>query len=182
VRRTASWRAADAPPTGRHALYKELWRELLETSPANRDRLVDRVRGWSGVRAGARMLYTPLSIEQAHELASSTLFEVGAHSVTHARLPGLTRVEQAEEIAGSRRALQAITGKPVDHFAYPFGMYGPESRELAREAGYASAMTVDPGSVSADTDPYAVPRVVVGDWEADRLLETLSAWLPSSRD
>lgn len=54
-----------------------------------------------------------------------------------------TPEEQAEaiarELAGSKRAIEARTGRPVLHVCYPWHAAGPTARRLAAEAGYVTA-------------------------------------------
>lgn len=77
---------------------------------------------------------------QLRDMADDPLFEIGSHSVSHidfsARPPAPT-IEQ--ELVESRRALEAITGRPVRRFAVPFGSrahFTPEVIAAARELGY----------------------------------------------
>ncbi len=77
---------------------------------------------------------------QLRDMASDPLFEIGSHSVSHidfsARPPAAT-IER--ELADSRRALEAITGKPVRRFAVPFGSrahHTPEVIAAAHALGY----------------------------------------------
>ena len=46
--------------------------------------------------------------------------EIGSHGLRHVRLPA-ARPPLAEEVGGSRRILQDITGEPVGGFCYPYG-------------------------------------------------------------
>lgn len=87
--------------------------------------------------------------------------EVGSHSCSHARLPGLPGDALLHEIAGSRTALSEMFGVPVQHFAYPFGAFTAETVELVRHAGYLSAVTVLPGAARASDDPLRLPRTLV---------------------
>jgi len=87
--------------------------------------------------------------------------ELGSHSRSHPRLRGLDAAAAEGEIAGSRAALQAAFGVPVEHFCYPFGSFDDNTVELVRRAGYRSAVTVVPGIACANDDPYRLPRILV---------------------
>lgn len=87
--------------------------------------------------------------------------DVGSHTRTHARLPDMPPEVAREEIAGSRRELEQALGCEVRHFCYPYGQFGPEHAELAREAGYATATTTNRGRVRAGEDPYTLRRIMV---------------------
>jgi peptidoglycan/xylan/chitin deacetylase (PgdA/CDA1 family) len=99
------------------------------------------------------------------ELARSPLIEVGAHSVTHPVLPNLPLPAQREEITRSKAELEAMTGEPVQGFAYPHGRYTADAVGLVREAGFRYACAVRPQPDGPD--PFLLPRVPVGDWDGD---------------
>jgi len=97
---------------------------------------------------------------QVHDLARDGM-EIGAHTVTH---PDLTRLPEAaveREVRSSRAVLQAISGQPVDAFAYPSGRHSPSVEAVVRAAGYSSAASTDSGTLTPSTidrDAFALPR------------------------
>jgi peptidoglycan/xylan/chitin deacetylase (PgdA/CDA1 family) len=111
------------------------------------------------------------------ELTASRTVEIGAHSMTHAALPALSVQEQAEEIATSRSSIERMIGRSVSSFAYPFGEYDGTTAKLVREAGLRRACTVEPGLVSASTDPFRIPRYEVRDWGAAEFEAKLLEWI-----
>lgn len=102
-----------------------------------------------------------LSIAQLHELCEWA--DVQAHTRLHPVLPRCSEDRAWAEIAGSREDLEAITGSAQYAFAYPNGDYGPREEEMAAEAGFACALTIDAGFVHSSTDPYRIPRIGVWD-------------------
>jgi peptidoglycan/xylan/chitin deacetylase (PgdA/CDA1 family) len=89
------------------------------------------------------------------------LVEIGAHTVTHARISSLPPSDALAEIAESRKRLQKRLGVPVRHFAFPYGRSGdcgPRDFALAREAGFASAATTRKGLVRRNQDAFRLPR------------------------
>jgi glycosyltransferase involved in cell wall biosynthesis len=82
-----------------------------------------------------------LAAEEIRQLAQH--FEIGAHTLTHPHLDRLDAAAARNEIIGSKRTLEAITGKPVRTFAYPYGDYNKETKRLVREAGFRRARTVE---------------------------------------
>jgi len=103
-----------------------------------------------------------LSDEQVRELLDSGLIELGSHSMTHANFARLDTEQVRAELANSRRELEARFGVPVRSFAYPFGIYRPHHAELAREAGYNSAVTVCEGIDNpASWNPMELSRVKI---------------------
>ncbi|HET9361516.1 MAG TPA: polysaccharide deacetylase family protein [Vicinamibacterales bacterium] len=71
-------------------------------------------------------------------------FTIGSHTKTHASLPMETPEAAVEEIAGSKRALEAHLGKPVVHFAYPGGQFTPGVVDAVAAAGYQCGYTACP--------------------------------------
>lgn len=86
--------------------------------------------------------------------------EFGAHSRTHPHLGGLPESQLEEEIAGSRRDLEAILGTKVLSFAYPFGEYDDAALRATRHA-YDLAFTTQEGRNERDTEFHLLRRTMV---------------------
>ncbi len=80
-------------------------------------------------------------------------FEIGAHSITHRRLPTISEHEAEKEIVESKVVLEQITGKEVKTFCYPGGAYTQLHVQLVKDAGYRYARTVARYAFAVD-DPY----------------------------
>ena len=99
-------------------------------------------------------------------LARCELATIGAHSVTHARLAKLDRDAARREMADSRAQIAAKLQRDVRHFCYPvgdLGSAGPREFALARELGFSSAVTTQPGVLLPEhcAEPFSLPRVSV---------------------
>jgi peptidoglycan/xylan/chitin deacetylase (PgdA/CDA1 family) len=80
---------------------------------------LDGLSDWPGWPPAARP-YRIMDVRALRDAAAAGI-EIGAHSVSHARLSRL-RPEQAErEIGDSQARLEDAVGRPVRSFAYPFG-------------------------------------------------------------
>ncbi len=88
-------------------------------------------------------------------------WEIGAHTVHHLDLTRLPRSAVRREVRDSAAALRRWLGQPVLSFAYPAGANGRQVREEVAAAGFATAVTTQPGLVAARDDPYALPRLRV---------------------
>jgi peptidoglycan/xylan/chitin deacetylase (PgdA/CDA1 family) len=161
----------EAPASARLGFYREVWGWLRPLAESDRTVALVQIAQWSGV-AGADVP-RPLSREQAQALAASPLIEIGAHSVTHAALSTLSPGAQRTEIGGSKAQLEALVGRPVLSFAYPFGDQASNTAALVREAGFRSSCTTDAAAVRARTDPFQLPRMGVGDWDGDTLARAM---------
>lgn len=89
---------------------------------------------------------------------------IGAHTLSHPMLsqcaPDLARAE----IVQSRMRLEAVLGKPVWAFAYPFGTsesVTPQVLEMANDAGYEAAFLNIGGGLRTEISRFAIPRVHV---------------------
>jgi peptidoglycan/xylan/chitin deacetylase (PgdA/CDA1 family) len=131
-----------------------------------------------------------MSRREVRLLVDGELITIGAHTVTH---PALTATEidaSRREIAESKAACEALVGKPVPGFAYPYGEVDERVRSVVEEAGFAFACSTRSGPVTAKSDLLTLPRVVAADWDGDtfeRALEVASAedqsrtWLTEAR-
>ena len=67
----------------------------------------------------------------------------GSHGTNHKSLTDLSAEEAWEDISGSKAELEALLGDEVRTFAYPFGRSVPEHSDMAKEAGYLAACSIE---------------------------------------
>jgi peptidoglycan/xylan/chitin deacetylase (PgdA/CDA1 family) len=114
-----------------------------------------------------------LSRAEIEEMAPFVDFQ--AHTRFHPVLPLCTDDEALDEIAGSKRELEELLGRPCRHFAYPNGDYGDRDVEIVRRAGFASARTVDLGWARRGSDPLRLKAFgITDDASIDKLAAQLS--------
>lgn len=101
-----------------------------------------------------------LTPAKVRELSDSGM-EIGCHSLTHPYLTDLPEELLYAEIADAKKALEQMTGKPVDHFSCPGGRWSHRVAFVAKEAGYRSVSTSRAEANSASTDPFFLGRVAV---------------------
>jgi peptidoglycan-N-acetylglucosamine deacetylase len=92
-----------------------------------------------------------LSLPEIRDLSQD--FEIGAHSMTHRRLPTISEQEAAKEIIESKAVLEQAIGKEIKVFCYPGGAYTKLHVQLVKDAGYRYARTVARHTFTVD-DPY----------------------------
>lgn len=106
--------------------------------------------------------------------------EIGSHSHTHPLLPQCTSEELIEEIAGSKRRLEAALDAPVTSFCYPNGSADDRAVEQVRQAGYCAAVTTRWGSNLPTQNPHLLHRFDMNARHAmdrhGRFSETRLAW------
>lgn len=125
-----------------------------------------------------------LPTETLRSLAGAPGVTIGAHTLSHPMLAKHPEQAARREIVEGRAWLEEALGRPVRHFAYPVGDPGSAgAREfaLAREAGFASAVTTRPGHLFAGhaEHPHALPRVSLnGLHQSEEALKALLSGLP----
>jgi peptidoglycan/xylan/chitin deacetylase (PgdA/CDA1 family) len=179
--RHRGWNVLDErDPTPRHRLCRLLGDFLRPLPDGERQEALAQLRAQAGTSAEARPSHRALDDAELAELASSPLFEIGGHSMSHAQLSARPEEEQRREIRESKARLESILQKPLRTFAYPYGGhvdYNAASVALVREAGFLGACSNFPGSVTETSPVFELPRVMVMDWDPDELVSRLRPFL-----
>ncbi|MGB3502342.1 MAG: polysaccharide deacetylase family protein [Mesorhizobium sp.] len=120
----------------------------------------------AGVDSGAPGRASLMTWDEVRAVASHPLVTIGAHTLNHYCLARLTADEVAEEMREGARALERQTGIAPRHFAYPYGYAGAVGQrevEIAREAGFVTAVTTRHGILRAEhrDHMHALPRISV---------------------
>jgi len=171
---------SDQHPSMRHALYRELYDLLFPLQTAERIAALDAVGAWAGITSVARASHRALTESELAALARDRLVEIGCHTMTHPPLSVLGSAAQRAEIADARTRLEAIAGRAIRSFAYPYGRrsdYDATTVGLVRELGFAAACSNFPGLVGFSTHRFEVPRLQVRDWDGDTFARHLDVWL-----
>jgi peptidoglycan/xylan/chitin deacetylase (PgdA/CDA1 family) len=98
---------------------------------------------------------------QVRELDAAGM-DIGGHTRDHVDLPGLGTAQLTDEIAGSRHDLERLLGHPIASFAYPAGRFDATVVAATHAAGFALAVTTQPGATESAQAPLTMPRVRVG--------------------
>lgn len=85
--------------------------------------------------------------------------EIGSHSVSHPNLRKLSAAAARAELVESKRQLENQYGVGVRHFCYPYGKFNAETPALVRDAGYATAWTVNHGVNPPGANPFQLRRI-----------------------
>ncbi len=114
-------------------------------------------------------------------------FAIGAHGYHHMPMSAIAwrhdRKTVTMEVTKPADLLQFIDGARPTLFAYPYGVAGPEARDLVRKEGYIWAFLasekfefVDPADPTLDH--WAVPRTIVYHWNKAALFRFLEKHAP----
>jgi len=107
-----------------------------------------------------------LSWDMVRELDRSGLVTFGSHTVTHTKLTSLSDDEAWYELTESKKRIEHEVGHPIDSFCYPDGFFSERIMDMARAAGYTSALVLRDlnglgGLNYPSTNPMALRRIFV---------------------
>jgi len=126
--------------------------------PERRTKVALHIAKLLGARVPTDLMMTS---EQVRALRVAGM-AVGAHTVTHPILAGVSPQHAREEISRGRARLEAITGDAVRVFAYPNGKplrdYHHEHVAAVRELGFDAAVSSAWGAARAGDDLFQIPR------------------------
>jgi peptidoglycan/xylan/chitin deacetylase (PgdA/CDA1 family) len=168
----------------KQAAWDAVYWPLRDLSIVDRRDAVMALAGEAG--AQTRKIFGSIapSWDRVRRAAAHKLVRIGAHTLSHPPLSALDDDEARHEIVGSRRRIEAEIGRPVHHFAYPFGDHGSAGARdfaLAREAGFVTAVTTRRGPLFAGhvQHLHALPRVSLnGNYQAMRYVDLFLSGAP----
>lgn len=173
-------RTLDEKQDAFHAVYRE-----LRAGPVERLRTVTAdLASRAGIISNCLAAEFCLGWDELQDLAREPDVTIGAHTLSHPALAKLDTTAAEREIAESKALLERRLGRPVRHFAYPFGdrlSAGAREFRLVRDSGFATAVTSRPGHLFSDHADYlqALPRVSInGLFQSRAALRTLFSGVP----
>ena len=94
---------------------------------------------------------------------------IGSHTWDHQNVKKYKGDDWVTQIEKPTKTLEAITGKKVEHFAYPFGLWNPEAFPELKKRGFKSAYVL--AEKRDPSDPlFTIRRIIAsGYWDAKRL-------------
>lgn len=101
-----------------------------------------------------------LSATQIKEMSAEGI-DFGSHTKTHPYMEPRTKDELRTEIIESKKVIEAVTGKPVVTFCFPYGGKNEYARGVLKEAGFKAAFVVMPRDNSIKLDLYQLKRIKV---------------------
>ena len=157
----APLRLSCASDTGRCAAFDALREIGFPLSSDGRRELIAALARWCSLDLAPRPSHRMLTPAEMRELASRPGHAIGAHTHDHLFLPVQTRSAKIHEISANRDYLQALIGRPVSAFAFPYGAFDDETVSICRGLGFQSATTVTGQAVRPWNDPLLMPRVEI---------------------
>jgi peptidoglycan/xylan/chitin deacetylase (PgdA/CDA1 family) len=101
--------------------------------------------------------------------------DIGSHTLNHPFLTQISIAQAREEIIASRKKLQDLFNRPIEHFCYPYGDWNEAVRDLVADAGYKTACTTEPGINLDPSSTFNLKRFTAR--YASRSLKTIWSWV-----
>ena len=161
-----TWRPNAQPSTERQKAFLSLWSKLKGQSAKDREATLDNLRAQAGVAVEPRQSHRPMTADEVRDLASPSI-EFGSHGLSHPDLLTLRPDEAREEVRASIDDCAKLVGERPSAFAFPYGRHDRRTERLAANAGYECACTAAHGFMRKSSNRFALPRIAVGDWNAD---------------
>ncbi len=155
----------------RERAFHRTMRVMKSLAPADRQRrqeaLVHALLGDEAPPASDPW-FTTLSWADIDTLSASGLAEFGSHTHTHEILVHCSEDEQRVQLKRSREILAERRGR-CDLLAYPNGDYSDSLKRMAKDLGYAAAVTTEHRLNRSGADLYALSRIGIGaGWSAEQ--------------
>ena len=88
-------------------------------------------------------------------------WSIQSHGNSHIRMTHLDIKDVAKEVSISKKLIEENLGRPVDAFAFPYGIYSKAVIDELKHAGYTSSYTVHSGKMYTSVKRYQVPRIEI---------------------
>jgi peptidoglycan/xylan/chitin deacetylase (PgdA/CDA1 family) len=100
---------------------------------------------------------------------------IGLHTWDHNNVKKYQGEDWLKQIEKPKATLEKITGKPVEHFAYPFGLWNPEAIPHLKQKGLKTAFILS--TTRDEQDPlFTIRRIIVpGTWSGTQLLTRMKS-------
>jgi peptidoglycan/xylan/chitin deacetylase (PgdA/CDA1 family) len=142
--------------------------------PSNTNDFLKNVRGKDVVRES-------LTVGEVKRIAADPEVTFGSHTVSHAITTVCSTVEELRvEIGSDKRTLEKWTGRAVESFAYPCGVFSGQEKQLLKDLHFTIAATTEPKFIDAGSDPLLLPRFCVPDKASaqEAICAMVGVWRP----
>lgn len=167
----------------RDAFEAIYWRLRAGPEDTLRER-IGRLAEEAGVASSELVRDLCLGWDEIAALARDPDVTIGAHTISHPMLAKHDEAAARREMAEGKRIIEERLGRPVRHLAYPVGdptSAGKREFQMAREAGFVTAVTTRPGHVfpAHAGHLHALPRISAnGLFQSEAALRSLLSGVP----
>jgi peptidoglycan/xylan/chitin deacetylase (PgdA/CDA1 family) len=174
--------APAAPLTKRTAALMTIWQTVRPLDEGARESLLAELRLIFTNQSGHPTRSRAMTPEEVRKISADGLVTIGAHTITHPLLSALDAAGCDCEIKGSKLACEALIGRPVEGFAYPYGDFDAKARAAVRTAGFVFACSTRYGPATTSSDVFALPRIHVSNWDGDAFEQVLRSASAAATD
>lgn len=162
-------------PADKEQAFEFLCATLRAMPPAECSATIRDLCGRYGVDLQAISAQAVVSWPEIARIASDPLLTIGSATLSYPVLSGLDRQTCERELRMGRAVVESAIGQRAPDLAYPYGTpdtFGRREMLLASELGFASAVTAEPGVITAaNAEVMILPRI---SWDGRRT--SLRGW------
>lgn len=115
-----------------------------------------------------------VSWQEIREMYDSGVITFGSHALGPEPLINIHSEEELKsQIFNSKSKLEKETGKKINIFSYPEGLFNTQIKQLVIDAGYIGAVATNPGKHSSSGDVFALKRIRISENAANMFIFTL---------
>jgi peptidoglycan/xylan/chitin deacetylase (PgdA/CDA1 family) len=115
-----------------------------------------------------------MSTEQIKQLSDEG-HVIASHTWDHSMVTKYTEEDWEKQTVETRKKLEGITGKKIEYFAYPFGLWNTNAISELKERGYKMAFSLSSKRDSADP-LFTVRRMLVpGTWTVNGMFKAMKS-------
>lgn len=168
----------------KHVAWNALSKQVAEMPELEQRVWIRRFAKINAVDPDAQCRQLAMDWDELRKISADPLCSIGAHTLRHFRLSALPHANMQHEIEDSSRRIAEELGKPVQHFAYPYGDVehaGPREFTQAAKSGFLSSVTTRKGLIFSEHrhHRHALPRVMMsGRYQELRYIEALMSGVP----
>lgn len=137
--------------------FKELEKRNMTASWFVVTNDIGKTSSWSDIDTQPAKL---LTTEQLLEMQNAGM-EIGSHTLSHCRLTQVPIEQINNELIQARSYLSSLLSKPVNSFAYPYGLYNSSVLSATKNAGYNIAFTTRTGFGLVNNNPLEIRRISI---------------------
>lgn len=112
-----------------------------------------------------------MSKEQVRQLSDEG-HVIGSHTYDHKNVKTYTPDDWVDQVQKPSTQLQTITGKPVEYFAYPFGLWDKDAIAKLKDHEFKAVFQL--AARRDENDPlHSIRRIIVPNWSGATLLKVM---------
>jgi peptidoglycan/xylan/chitin deacetylase (PgdA/CDA1 family) len=169
------WNCEAQPVNERIDHFIKLWRLMQPLTSVEQQTILQEIRSQVKDLTRNQHQFRVMTVEQLKMLSKKSMYEIGAHTVSHPMLSQHDASFQIQEINESKHIIGQWTGRSVESFAYPYGNFDQDTKEIVRESGFSLAVSTAESGVETSADLFSLPRIQVKNWNPDKFNQRLKS-------